>query len=117
MKAGIEHFGRRIPDNMDIVLGILDYTLESVSIAKKMAVFCEEAGIKHFYLVLNKIGSKEIESILTDKLSNLQDLVIGSMPFDQELIKAGLSGQALGECRVSDEIGHIVEQLEAKVSF
>jgi len=31
MKAGIEHFGRRIPDRMDIILGVLDCTLESVS--------------------------------------------------------------------------------------
>jgi len=115
MKAGIEHFGRRIPDNMDIVLGILDYTLESVSIAKKIAAFCQEAGIKHFYLILNKIGSKEIKSILMDKLSNLQERVIGSMPFDEELIQASLSGQALDECRVSEEIGHIVEKLEAKI--
>jgi len=115
MKAGIEHFGRRIPDNMDIVLGILDYTLESVSIAKKIAAFCQEAGINHFYLILNKIGSKEIKSILMDKLSNLQERVIGSIPFDEELIQAGLSGQALDECRVSEDIGHIVEKLVAKI--
>tara|TARA_R110000787_G_scaffold286351_2_gene404324 strand:+ start:133 stop:699 length:567 start_codon:yes stop_codon:yes gene_type:complete len=33
MKAGIEHFGRGIPHSLDIVLGVLDYTLEPVSIA------------------------------------------------------------------------------------
>jgi len=116
MKAGIEHFGRRIPDRMDLVIGVLDYTLESVSIAKKMADFCQEASIKYFCLILNKIGSNEIESILVDKLANLQDKVIGSIPYDQELIKAGLSGNALVECKALEDIDHIVERLEQIVS-
>lgn len=116
MKAGIEHFGRRIPDRMDVILGVLDYTLESVSIAKRMAEFCQEAGIHDFWLILNKIGSEEVESMLVDKLSNLQDKVIGSIPFDQELIKAGLSGNALGECKALEDIEHIVERLEQIVS-
>ena len=117
MKAGIEHFGRRIPDRMDVILGVLDYTLESVSIAKRMAEFCQEAGIHDFWLILNKIGSEEVESMLFDKLSNLRDKVIGSIPFDQELIKAGLSGNALGECKALEDIEHIVERLEQIVSF
>jgi len=117
MKAGIEHFGRRIPDRMDVILGVLDYTLESVSIAKRMAEFCQEASIHNFCLILNKIGSKEVESMLVDKLSNLHDKVIGSIPFDQELIKAGLSGNALGKCRALENIERIVERLEQIVSF
>jgi len=117
MKAGIEHFGRRIPDRMDVILGVLDYTLESVSIAKRMAEFCQEADIKHFYLILNKIGSKEIESMLVDKLENIQDKVIGSIPFDQDLIKAGLSGNALGDCKALEDIDRIIEKLEQVVSF
>jgi CO dehydrogenase maturation factor len=115
MKAGIEHFGRKIPDRMDIILGVLDYTLESVSIAKRMAEFCQEAGIKSFWLILNKIGSEEVKSILMDKLETLQDKVIGSISYDQELIKAGLSGKALGECMSLGEVENIVERLEQKV--
>lgn len=117
MKAGIEHFGRRIPDQMDVILGVLDYTLESVSIAKRMAEFCQEASIKNFWLILNKIESEEVKSMLMDKLANLQGKVIGSIPFDQELIKAGLSGNALGECKALEEVGHIVERLSHVVLF
>lgn len=117
MKAGIEHFGRRIPDRMDVILGVLDYTLESVSIAKRMAEFCQEAGIKNFWLILNKIGSPEVESLLRDKLVSLLDKVIGSISFDEELIKAGLSGKALGECKAQKEVERVVERLEQAVSF
>jgi CO dehydrogenase nickel-insertion accessory protein CooC1 len=96
---------------------VLDYTLESVSIAKRMAEFCQEAGIKNFWLILNKIGSEEVESLLMDKLVNLRDKVIGSISYDQELIKAGLSGNTLGECKALEEVEHIVERLEQMVSF
>jgi CO dehydrogenase maturation factor len=117
MKAGIEHFGRRIPDRMDVILGVLDCTLESVSIAKRMAEFCREAGIKYFWLILNKIGSQEVESLLREKLANLLDRVIGSISYDQELITAGLSGKALGKCKALGEVEHITERLEQGVSF
>ena len=117
MKAGIEHFGRRIPDRMDVILGVLDYTLESVSIAQRMAEFCRQAGIKDFWLILNKIGSEEVENMLMDKLAGLRDRVIGSVHYDQELIKAGLSGNALGECRALEEVDVIVERLERVVSL
>ena len=117
MKAGIEHFGRKIPDRMDVILGVLDYTLESVSIAKRMAEFCREAGIKNFWLILNKIGSEEVESMIMGKLLNLRDKVIGSISYDQELIKAGLSGNALHECKALEEVERIVKRLEQVFSF
>jgi len=115
MKAGIEHFGRKIPDRMDVILGVLDYTYESVSIAKRMAEFCHQGGIRHFWLILNKIASQEIQSMIVDKLSDLQDKVIGAISYDQVLIKAALSGNALGECMALKEVEHIVERLEQVV--
>jgi CO dehydrogenase maturation factor len=117
MKAGVEHFGRKIPDRMDIILGVLDDTLESVSIAKRMEEFCQEAGIRNFWLILNKIASEEIESLIMEKLLSLGGKVIGSISHDQELIKAGLSGDTLGECKALDEVERIVERLEQVVSF
>jgi len=117
MKAGVEHFGRKVPDRMDIILGVLDYTLESVSIAKRIAEFCQEAAIRNFCFILNKIGSKEIESMIMGKLLGLRDRVLGVISYDQELIKAGLSGNALGECKALEEVRCIVERLEQVVSF
>jgi CO dehydrogenase maturation factor len=117
MKAGVEHFGRKIPNQMDIILGVMDYTLESVSIAKRVAHFCDEAAMDDYWFILNKIGSGEVESMLMDKLGSLKQRVIGSVPFDQELIKAGLSGKALGECRALEDVAAIVDQLEQQLSL
>ena len=121
MKAGLEHFGRRIPDRMDIILGVLDYTLESVSIAQRMDEFCRQAGIKDYWLILNKIGSEEVEAILMDKLAGLRDRVIGLIHYDQELIMVGLSGNAQRRLKLVlvdlDEVGAIVDRLEQVVSL
>ncbi|MBE0574435.1 MAG: hypothetical protein IH613_00910 [Desulfuromonadales bacterium] len=111
MKAGIEHFGRKIPDQMDVLLCVLDCTFESVSIAKRIAEFCQEAE-KDFWLILNKIGSGDVKSMLMDKLEKLQDRVIGSILYDEELIKVGLAGSALGECKAMEQVGHLVDRLE-----
>ncbi len=112
MKAGIEHFGRRIPDRMDIVLGLLDCTLESVSISKRMADFCGQAGISDYWLILNKVGSLEMEDLLREKLGELGKRVIAAIPYEQRLIKDGLSGKALGDCMALDKLGLVVERLE-----
>jgi len=57
-----------------------------------------------------------VQSILMDKLTGLQNRVIGSIDFDQELIMAGLSGNALGECVALKEVVHIVDRLEKAAS-
>jgi len=116
-KAGIEHFGRRIPDRMDIILGVLDCTLESISIARRMDRFCKQAAIKEFWLILNKIESEEIKSMLVDNLAGLKEKVIGSITYDQDLIRASLSGDDLGKCKVSEEVERILKRLEQVVSF
>jgi CO dehydrogenase maturation factor len=116
MKAGIEHFGRRIPDRMDIVLGLLDCTLESVSISKRMADFCGQAGISDYWLILNKVGSLEMEDLLREKLGDLGKRVIAAIPYEQKLIKDGLSGKALGDCMALDNLGLVVERLERLAS-
>jgi len=51
-----------------------------------------------------------------EKLMGLQDRVLGSISYDQELIKAGLSGNALGECRTLQEVERIVDRLEQLVA-
>ncbi len=116
MKAGIEHFGRRIPDRMDIILGVLDCTLESISLAKRMDRFCRQAGISDYWLILNKVESPEVEAMLKNRLNDLGQRVIASIPYEQELVRAGLSGQPLGACKALQELGPMLERLERLIS-
>jgi CO dehydrogenase maturation factor len=115
MKAGIEHFGRKIPDTMDMILVVLDPTLESISIAKRIESFCRESEIKNFWLILNKIGSKEMESMMMEKLGELKSRVIGSVSYDPELVQRELAGGSLITGKPCKDIEQIVDGLEKSV--
>lgn len=112
MKAGIEHFGRKITDTMDIILVVLDPTLESLSIAKRIESFCRDSKLQEFQLILNKVDSKEMESIMMEKLGDLKSRVLGSVPYDPKLVQRELSGGALLTGEGHEEIEQIIERLE-----
>ena len=62
--------------------------------------------------VRNKIVSDEVRSLLMNKLEDLQAWVIGSIPYDEEIVKAELFENSLNGCRMLEQAGHIVERLE-----
>ena len=113
IKAGVEHFGRRISENMDVILLVLDPTLESVSIAYRLNSFSKKMRTKSFWIILNKIESEEIEGKMMEKLGKLKTKIIGTVHCDPEVIKAGLEG-FLGECRALEEVREIVEKLKGQ---
>jgi len=112
MKAGIEHFGRKIPDTMDMILVVLDPTLESVSIAKRIESFCRKTKMKNFWLILNKIDSKKMESMMMEKLGELKSRVVGSVSYDPELVQRELAGGSLITGKTREDIEQIVDRLE-----
>ncbi len=116
MKAGIEHFGRKIPDTMDIILVVLDPTLESVSIAKRIEYFCSKTENKNFGLILNKISSKEMLSLMMEKLGELKNKVIGSLSYDPELIQKELAGGALITGNTHEDAEQLINGLEKLLS-
>lgn len=117
MKAGIEHFGRGVPNANDIVIGVLDYTLESVSIARRMAEFCIDAGISDYWLILNKLGSDEIAAIMLEKLGDLGRRVLGKVHFDPDLVRRGLVGDPVVSYAYLDDFCQISERLEALLAI
>lgn len=111
IKAGIEHFGRRITDNMDIILLVLDYTAESISIAKKIDEFSKTIGVD-YWLILNQIKSKEDEQKIKKELGKkLREKVLGTVYFDFDVERMGFRGP-LSECKAEEDIEKIVSQLE-----
>lgn len=116
VKAGVEHFGRKIPEHVDIILDVVDCTRESVSIARRMKQFCKEMGITHFWLILNKISSEELEASLRKQLGDLDDNVIGVIHHDQNIMARALSGNALGDCDSRAEAMSVVDRLEEVIA-
>ena len=112
VKAGIEHFGRKISERVDIILIVVDPTLESISIAKRIREFCKSMKMKDFWLILNKIRSNKIRSQMIKKLGRLKDKVIGTVQCDSKIIKSILEGRLKSERQTLKEVKEIIEKLE-----
>ena len=100
---------------MDMILVVLDPTLESVSIAKRIEGFCRKSEMKNFWLILNKIGSKEMKSMMMDKLGELKSRVLGSISYDPQLVQRELIGESLITDKLDEDIEQIVDKLEKSV--
>jgi len=58
MEAGIEHFGRGIEEGVDIVLIIVEPSVESIRLAEKIEHLAKGAGLSNVWAILNKITSE-----------------------------------------------------------
>lgn len=95
MEAGIEHFGRGLEANVDMVLCVVEPSLESISLAKRVMELTEQSGASFKGAVLNKISSREQQEIVTRKLEELGVSVIGAIGYDSEIQESCLEGQPL----------------------
>ncbi|MGD6935062.1 MAG: AAA family ATPase [Candidatus Bathyarchaeia archaeon] len=90
-EAGVEHLGRGVAGNVDIVLAVIDPSYESVKLSKKIVEMAKEGG-KTVYFVINKTDSKTAES-LAAQIGKEQ--VISILPFNSSIQKKGLTGDEL----------------------
>ncbi|MEA1924712.1 MAG: adenylyl-sulfate kinase [Candidatus Altiarchaeota archaeon] len=111
IKAGVEHFGRRIADNMDIILLVLDYTAESVAIAKRVYEFSKDMN-QDYWIILNQIKLEKNEREINKSLGKeLKARIIGTVHFDSRVEKMGFRG-CLGECKAKEDVKKLLNHLE-----
>jgi CO dehydrogenase maturation factor len=115
VEAGIEHFGRGIEQNVDIVLITVDPNFESFTIADRITKLCQLMGINHVWAILNKVNSPKVESIMLKELNNREVKAIGKVSQYPEILKSGLKGTLIGNCKATDEVKQIVCRLENAV--
>jgi CO dehydrogenase maturation factor len=116
VEAGIEHFGRGVEKNVDVVLVVADPTYESILIAEKVNNFSREMGKRMVWAILNKVQSEEMHAVMQEELNKKGVNIIGTLHFDHELIDAGLMGRPLVQHVVSEDVRLIVEGLEKAVA-
>ena len=92
MEAGIEHFGRGLDDEVDLILMVCDPSYESVQLASKIRELGEKLQ-KPVYYILNKTDEKSRE-VLTQAIQNPQR-ILAVLPAAPELTAAALFGQKL----------------------
>lgn len=89
--AGVEHFGRRIDADCDMILGIVDPTFESFALVKKMRDMAIKAEVDMFF-VLNKVDEKIRQTMLKHIE---QKVLITELPYNPDLFIDNLEGRKL----------------------
>jgi len=114
-EAGTEFFGRRIPENADGVILIIDPTFESVTIAQYVNQFCQEMNIKKLWFILNKI--RTTENIVRRELGKIEDKVVGVLHCHPELETAGLGRTRVEQCEGAfQEIKKIAKKIKRELN-
>jgi CO dehydrogenase maturation factor len=105
--AGVEHFGRRIDANCDMILCIVDPTLESFVLARKMQEMAQKAAVDIFF-VLNKVDEKILDVM---RKNITQDKVVSEIPYRSDLFIGNLEGITLKKsCHEIDPVCQLIEK-------
>lgn len=94
MEAGIEHLGRGIDCDLDYLVLVVDPSFESILLAEKVKEIVRGLNIAHG-AVINKAATSETVRKLTAMLEQRGVEIIGSIPNDDAIFEAGLSGDPL----------------------
>ena len=108
-EAGIEHFGRGIDQEADVILMVLDPSFESLRLAEKITGMAGNIGVPLYY-VLNK-ADPAMTARMREGIAD-PSRIICEIPLDHGILAAGLGGQALTGGHPA--IGLLVEVLEGR---
>jgi CO dehydrogenase maturation factor len=92
MEAGIEHLGRGTAEHVDMMVVVSDANKKSLSVAATIARMAQDAGIHRVELVGNRIANPDEESLVRSFAREHQLNVLGIIPFDPAVIRAGIAG-------------------------
>ena len=88
-EAGVEHFGRGVAGECEVILAVVDPTAESFKLAEKMVEMSQKAG-RDVYFILNKVETS-IEAIIWRHIE--PERVIGTIPKSDAIFMASLEGE------------------------
>lgn len=113
MEAGVEHFGRGIDSYVNLVLLIVEPSLESIQLAERIQNLAFGIG-KRVWAVLNKVRSEEIGQELAEEIKRRGIQIAGTIPEDPNLFQAALKGKSLENSGVSREVSSIFDSLVSR---
>ncbi|MFO7558450.1 MAG: P-loop NTPase [Desulfobacterales bacterium] len=110
-EAGIEHFGRRVDAECDLILNVVDPTYESFMMAEKIQEMAQKASIDLF-LVLNKINDRVEDSMIKNVNS---EKIIARIPQNEQIFLESLEGKPLtAELPAMEPICELIQELKRK---
>jgi CO dehydrogenase maturation factor len=91
MEAGIEHLGRATARGVDAMIAVVEPGMRSIETVERIKKLGQEIGITRYFAVINKTDSP---GVVEEKMKEMGIEVIGTIPYDQNLIAADLAGKA-----------------------
>jgi CO dehydrogenase maturation factor len=93
LEAGVEHIGRGTARRVDFLLIVADSNLKSLEIAKHIYDLAAEAGMKHLYLVGNRVMNHAQEEAIRNFAEKNGLPILSLIPFDSEVTEADMLGE------------------------
>lgn len=118
MEAGIEHLSRGTASEVDAMITIVEPGMRSIETANTIRLLVSDLGIKHYFIVANKIRSAEDREFINRALN--QDEILGYIQYSNDVIQADQNGQTPynKESYVAmNEIANILENLKQKLKM
>ena len=116
MEAGIEHLGRKTAEAVDLMIIVVEPGLKSIETAARIKKLAGDIGIPKLACVINKVSNKTEENFAVQKIGELGLEVIGTIPRDEEVIRADMEGHPLAKYPDSAAFKSIAEIAEIILS-
>jgi CO dehydrogenase maturation factor len=110
LEAGVEHIGRGTARQVDALLIVADSNLKSLEIAKHIYDLAAKAGMKHLYLVGNRVMNPAQEEAIKSFAEKNGLPILAFIPFDSKVTDADMLGETplkhkeIGAVRAIDNI-------------
>lgn len=115
MEASVEHMGRGTPRYADVLLIVTEPYYRSLETTGRLAPLARDIGIKHLYVVANKVRGQRDEDAIRRYCSERGLEIIAVLPFDEEVLEAEQAGSPVLDAGPSSAYVTEVEQLLEKL--
>jgi CO dehydrogenase maturation factor len=93
LEAGVEHIGRGTARQVDDLLIVADSNLKSLEIAKHIYDLASKAGMRHLYLIGNRVMNPVQEEAIRSFAEKNEMPVMAIIPFDNQVTEADMVGE------------------------
>ncbi|WP_456475806.1 ATP-binding protein [Candidatus Pyrohabitans sp.] len=111
-EAGVEHLGRSVAENFDLMLVVVEPGAKAIAMANRLAELSREIGVKRVFAVANKVASREQEEFLKQELGIE---VLETVPYDQAVVEADIKNLPLTDLAAESSALRKISQLSEKI--
>lgn len=116
MEAGIEHLTRGTAEAVDAFIVVVEPGQRSIQTANTVKAMAKDLGVKHVFVIANKVRSDSDIIFLKEHISDMEFL--GAVRFSQSVMDADVRGDSPFNVvpDTVEEIGRIKKKLQSRLS-